>query len=86
MKKILAILILCLISVFSLVGCGGSYNEPPTESEMFIEIRIDTGAILSYIYVHKETKVMYLFVKNGSGAGLVVMLDENGKPLLWQGE
>ena len=34
------------------------------------------------ILVDNETGVMYLFVKNGYGAGLTVMLNEDGKPLL----
>ena len=36
------------------------------------------------ILVDNETGVMYLFVKNGYGAGLTVMLDEDGKPLLYK--
>lgn len=38
------------------------------------------------IFVHKETRVMYLFYRdNVDRAGLTVMLDENGKPMKWRG-
>lgn len=39
-----------------------------------------------FILVDKETRVMYLFVKCGYGAGLEVMVDEEGKPMLYEGE
>lgn len=84
MKKILVILCLCLISVFSLVGCK-DYNivNDSNYEDKFMIIYLEYE---DKIYVHKDTKVMYLFVKSGYGAGLSVMLDQDGKPLLWQGE
>ena len=39
-----------------------------------------------FILVDKETRVMYLFAKYGYGAGLTVMVDEEGKPMLYEGE
>lgn len=39
-----------------------------------------------FILVDKETRVMYLFAKYGYGAGLEVMVDEEGKPMLYEGE
>ena len=38
------------------------------------------------ILVDSKTGVMYLFVENGYGGGLTVMVDENGDPLLWENE
>ena len=38
------------------------------------------------ILVHEETKVVYIKYRNGNQAGLTVMLDQDGKPLLWEGE
>ena len=39
-----------------------------------------------YIFVDKHTGVMYLQVNGNSGAcGMTVMLDADGKPLLWEG-
>lgn len=85
MKRIIAILVLCLISVFSLVGCRDSYEREELDNyadTYFVMLLENENKIL----VHKETKVMYLFVKDGYGAGLCVMVDQCGKPLLWQGE
>ena len=36
----------------------------------------------AFIMVDKETKVMYLTFN--CGGGMTVMLDANGKPLLWE--
>lgn len=38
------------------------------------------------IYVDKETKVQYLAIDMYYGSGITILLDENGKPLLYQGE
>jgi hypothetical protein len=41
------------------------------------------------IYVHKETKVMYVYCgKKGDTnlGGITALIDENGKPLLYGGE
>lgn len=37
------------------------------------------------IFYHEDTKVMYLFIKSGYGGGLTIMLDENGNPLIYEG-
>jgi hypothetical protein len=39
-----------------------------------------------YILVHNETKVMYMLIEEVDGCGITVIVDENGKPLLWEGE
>lgn len=39
-----------------------------------------------YIFVDKHTGVMYLQVNGNSGAcGMTVMMDAEGKPLIWEG-
>lgn len=93
LKKILIAGAAVITIVASLSGCGTIANtditeELPNAEDRFIEIRTDDSAIVSLtdIYVDKETGVMYLFVKNGYGGGLTVMVDENGKPLIWKGE
>jgi hypothetical protein len=40
----------------------------------------------SAIVYDKETKVMYLVVNIYNGGGVTVLVDENGKPLLYEGE
>lgn len=91
LKRFLIAGVAVIMMVASLSGCGsttvGTTETSPNGEDRFIEIRTDDSAIGSWtdIYVDKETGVMYLFVKNGYGGGLTVMVDENGKPLIWEG-
>lgn len=87
MKKIFTLLIaLTLCLAFS--SCAGEANAEGLNSEGFNSERFFTVNTneCTKIYVDKETRVMYMFVKMGYGGGLTVMVDENGKPLLWEGE
>lgn len=36
------------------------------------------------LWVDKKTKVCYMFHVSGNAGGLAVMLDAEGKPLLWR--
>lgn len=83
MKKKILCLLLSMLCVFAFAGCE-EYTEPEvTKQENMTEfMKIGCGDA-KWILVHKETKVMYLFVKGGYGGGLTVMVDENGNPLLW---
>ena len=38
------------------------------------------------IFVDTETSVQYLFVQSGYGSGLTVLVDPEGKPLLYKGD
>ena len=85
MKKIAVALALAL----TLAACsGGGSNNSDTDSNKnetstrFIEICSD---FRNSIYVDTETNVMYLWHSGGYSGCLVVMVDENGKPLLWEG-
>ena len=90
MKKFLTIflaLILCFITL-SFAGC----EEENSNGWRSCKVSEDVTLILvsynpSYdILVHKETRVMYIVNSIYNQGGISVMLDENGKPLLWQGE
>lgn len=87
MKKkifcLLLILILPICLMFS--GCSDSKEYMPCDNR-FICIYKQSDGFLYRIVVDKDTKVMYLFSKTGYGAGLTVMLDSNGKPLIYEGE
>ena len=92
LKKFLVTGAAVIMMAASLSGCGstssiGTTEEMPNGEDRFIEIRTDDSEIESWtdIYVDKETGVMYLFVKNGYGGGLTVMVDKDGKPLIWEG-
>jgi hypothetical protein len=87
MKKILVILGLCLISVFSLVGCSEKNEKGQRVYRVYDVTLVRVASDYGYdILVHEETKVMYIQYRDGYQAGISVMLDQDGKPLLWQGE
>ena len=84
MKKII-VLILCLISAFSLVGCKAEVEEAGT-SDKSMFVKVERTGYWAVVY-HKETKVMYAVSNGSNNYGVFTLLvDENGKPLLWQGE
>jgi hypothetical protein len=92
-KEILLFLIVCL-SVFILVGCAEKNENDKfiyyvNENITLVEVVGFSGNNVKQpyrVFVHKETKVMYISYIHGHQAGISVMLDENGKPLLWEGE
>lgn len=91
MKKILiTILILALCILFA--GCAErDENERRVyyvcEGITFVEVVGIDGSKQPYkILVHKETRVMYVEYCGAYQGGISVMLDEDGNPLLWEGE
>ena len=78
MKKIIC-LIMTFIFVLCLCSCG--YNETKMDMDNGDErmtIIYNNGCV--EIYVDNETGVQYIF---GSNKGVCVMVDENGKPLIY---
>lgn len=82
MKKLIS-LVLALILIFALVGCTGASSENETTSDRFIKVYSEYS---NCIYVDSETNVMYFWHSGVYSGGLSVMLDENGDPLLWEGD
>ena len=77
--------------MLSLVGCGEGTTKVKAdiddasysvyaEDDRFLKIESING----WIYVDKETKVQYLFIKRFDSAGLTVLLDSDGTPLLYE--
>ena len=92
MRKFLLVLlsVLCL-TVFC--ACRGRDANGRTVLANFscgqfviVEKYCDGTGLDIYILVHNETKVMYMVIEEVDGCGISVILDENGKPLLWEGE
>ena len=56
------------------------------ENERFIRIYNQYSKDDFRIYYDKETKVMYLISAIYNGGGITVLVDADGKPLLYEGE
>ena len=82
MKKFIS-LVLALVLIFALVGCTGASSDNETTSDRFVRVYSEYS---SCIYVDSETNVMYFWHSGVYSGGLSVMLDENGDPLLWEGD
>ena len=84
-KKLLCLLMLLLLPVCLLfTGCASDVDTKQTEQHLMVcidEFRI--GGYGAFILVHKETRVMYMAYYQG---GTTVMVDEDGKPLVYKGE
>lgn len=87
MKKLVLALALALALALTLIGC--SDNEET--SYRFVNEKTSYRFVKVYqlssnsIYVDSETGVMYYWHSGGYSGGLTVMVDENGKPLIWEG-
>ena len=81
MKKMIIILLMAMM----LTGCGATVDrETQSETSRFIELeRASTWLIVA----DKETGVMYSVSDSGYNRGTFTLLvDENGKPLIWKGK
>ena len=89
-KKLFCLLLLLVLPVCLLfTGCDSQIENIKSENikeDGHLLVCIDSFypsyGSYHYVLVHKETKVMYLSVMDG---GLTVMLDKDGKPLLYEG-
>lgn len=91
MKKLLILFILLI----TLMLCACDANGKPIEykSREYTHeptfVSIESGDEYQIVY-HRETKVMYVVSQNYSSYGpkaiFTVMLDAEGKPLLYQGD
>lgn len=84
MKKLIVLILLILCCLFT--GCydRGPYNTVMS-GDRFIIINERTTANTVYVEMYdKNTKVMYCFIKLGYGGSFCPLVDENGKPLLYE--
>lgn len=82
MKKVLVMTALGVTLLMS--GCAQYETGENQQEENRLMVIEDTWTYR--IYVDKETMVMYLRTKQGYGEALCVMVDADGKPLLWEGK
>lgn len=81
---VLAILILCLL----LTGCGAKMStandSAVNDGDRSMFVKVEEGDTYIIVY-HRGTKVMYVISDGIYNHGtFTVMLDANGKPLLYQ--
>lgn len=82
MKKVIFSLILVVMLII-LTGCTDVVAE---EEKRFIKIS-DEGAYGVSVYYDKQTKVEYAMRNNDrGGTSLSLLVDAEGKPLLYEGE
>ena len=84
-KKLFCLLMILVLPVCLLfTGCSSDIESKQTENHLMVCIDdFMIGGYGVFILVHKETRVMYLAYCKG---GTTVMLDEDGKPLTYEGE
>lgn len=81
-SKIIILVIVLISSLFILSGCTSSNAN----NSRFIEI-YDGGNYSVKILYDRTTKVQYVSYINGhGGTALTVLVDAEGKPLLYKGE
>ena len=87
MKKIFIVLLACLLCL-GFTSCNGCSDSTTEDTGRIVRVNTaQIGGDKITLYVDSETKVVYMFVDGGGYAtGLVVMVDEHGNPLLWEGE
>lgn len=82
MKKVIGIVLILIIMLVTLTGCTSESNAD-TE-DLFVEVSYESYFKVIY---HKETKVMYAMSYAGRAWGILTLLvDADGKPLLYEGE
>ena len=87
MKKILS-LILCLMLSCSLVGCGSEGDSNikfrMVNGRPFMDINIEAG---DHILIDINERTQYLmYYDYGRMSGMTLLVDSEGKPLLYEGE
>lgn len=84
MKKIVAIILVLMMSCFIFAGCGGT-----KENSRFVIIDSNVESedrLSSELYADKQTNVVYWFTKSGYGQTMTVLLNSDGTPVLYDFE
>ena len=84
MKRIVAIILVVVMSCFIFAGCGGTKENSRfviIDNSVFAEKRED-----SRLYADKQTNVVYWFTKGGYGQTMTVLLNSDGTPVLYDFE
>ena len=83
MKKIIISLLIIGIVLTGWLLKDVTISNNYAENERFIQIYNQYSKDSFRIYYDKETKVMYLITDIYKGGGITVLVDKDGKPLLY---
>lgn len=83
MKKLKTILIILILTSMLFILAGCTLESSAKGQERFIYIGNGIGTNATHIYYDKETKVQYII---GFKYGITVLVDAEGKPLLYEEE
>ena len=83
MKKIVAIILVLMMSCFIFAGCGTKENSRFVIIDSNVESEDRT---ITALYADKQTNVVYLFTKSGYGQTMTVLLNSDGTPVLYDFE
>lgn len=81
---IFTIILIIVVAIIDVTPTADSYSQ--NEQFIFIDNLYISNLVVSRYY-DKDTKVIYMFTRNDysqKGGGLTVMVDSNGKPLLYE--
>lgn len=83
MKKIVAIILVLMMSCFIFAGCGTKENS----RFVIIDSDIKTENLSNTaLYADKQTGVVYWFTHSGYGQTMTVLLNSDGTPVLYDFE
>ena len=85
MKKAICVM-LVVVLVTMLCGCGRNAGEAFTKSERFVIVSGDNpnAPYFDTVIVDKDTGVLYIVFYARDHFGITPLLDSDGKPLLWK--
>ena len=86
---IIAIVMIMLIMAICLVACGNTADNYGFNIQGTNFVCIGTSSTFNggyMLFYDKSTKVMYLFVKHGYGAGFTPLYNADGTLKLYEGE
>lgn len=84
--KLFAIFVAIALCACLFVGCSDT-SDTISESRWANSgfTWIETKGGVAYIY-HNDTKVIYVYKSIGNSAGMTVLLNPDGTPMIWEGE
>lgn len=84
--KTKSVVLLILLSLL-MAGCGEEVYRDEKNADtksMFVEVE---NTMRFTVYYHRDTKVMYVLSKYGSGSGdFEPLINPDGTPMLWESE